>query len=75
MHKTLVVLFTKTFSNENNDEDTLLKIWIDRSLIPKASFAYQYHTDSQSIGCMTFLFPLEHFFRIDRMEYRDEYET
>ncbi|CAF1484139.1 unnamed protein product [Adineta steineri] len=65
----------ETFDNEDNDDEaTVLKIWLDKEKVPKAIFVYLYHEDCDFDDC-EILFSLRTLFRIDKVEYLPIKET
>ncbi|CAF4263689.1 unnamed protein product [Adineta steineri] len=75
MDEDIAFAFTETFDNEDNDDEaTVLKIWLDKEKVPKAIFVYLYHEDCDIDDC-EILFSLRTLFRIDKVEYCPIKET
>jgi hypothetical protein len=75
MDKNIANAFTETFDNEDNDDEaTLFKIWVDKTTAPKAIFVYLYHADCDIDDC-EILFSLRTLFRIDKVKYSKHDET
>ncbi|CAF0993115.1 unnamed protein product [Adineta steineri] len=75
MDEDIAFAFAETFDNEDNDDEaTVLKIWLDKEKVPKAIFVYLYHEDCDIDDC-EILFSLRTLFRIDKVEYCPIKET
>jgi len=75
MDKQIASVFTETFDNDDNDDEaTLFTIWVDKTIAPKAIFAYLYHADCNPDD-HEILFSLRTLFRIDKVQYDDDDET
>ncbi|UJR12923.1 hypothetical protein I4U23_017097 [Adineta vaga] len=73
MDKNIAYVFTETFDNEDNDDEaTLFTIRVDKTIAPKAIFAYLYHADCEPDD-QEILFSLRTLFRIDKVKY-EEYD-